>query len=206
MKKTICYIMLACLFSATGFGAYTYEVTTYSDSKTLFQQESMLIDQQGGMNLLGLEGQSSATILGTSQLEEGFGGIWELTAGWNSHLDMSGGQVRFIGIGNDATAFLSGGLIQELRSTQNAWINAGDPPAPTIWNPHITIECLDHSYDTGTRLLTGHWLDSTPFSIQLINVQGYSPTIDNINFIPEPATMLFFAFGGLMIRKRQIAN
>ncbi|MCI0499275.1 MAG: PEP-CTERM sorting domain-containing protein, partial [Planctomycetales bacterium] len=68
---------------------------------------------------------------------------------------------------------------------------------------HITIECLDHFYDTNTKLLTGHWLDTAAFSIQLIDVQGYSSAIQNIQFVPEPATLTLLCFGGFLLRRKR---
>jgi hypothetical protein len=116
---------------------------------------------------------------------------------------MSGGQVHEIAIINNATAYLSGGLIQQIWSQQIAWLQTGNPPVP-VWNPHITIECIDHFYNTSTKLLTGHWLDDgIAFSIQLIDVQGYSPAIQNIHFIPEPVSLFLLGLGGFFLRQRR---
>ena len=82
-------------------------------------------------------------------------------------------------------------------------IQEGDPP---VWvpNPHITMVCDVDSvfHDTGTNILTGDWLDGCSFSIQLVDVDGYSPAIENIQFIPEPATLILLAVGCALIRKR----
>jgi hypothetical protein len=203
MKRIILYILFVCLFVSGGLASYTYEVYNYDiNSKTLYNSESILFDQEGGMLTVNLRDESSADILGTSDLVEGSGGIWEVRLGYTSSFYMIGGQVHEINIGNDATAFLSGGLIQQIWSGQSAWKQEGDPPGP-VWNPHITIECLDHFYNTTTNMLTGHWLDDgTSFSIYLIDVENYSPAIENIQFVPEPATLLLLGFGGLLLRRR----
>ena len=52
-------------------------------------------------------------------------------------------------------------------------------------------------------MLTGKWLDGLDFSIQLIDVAGYTPTINNITFIPEPASLVLIGLGGLLIRRRK---
>ena len=101
----------------------------------------------------------------------------------------------------DATALLSGGLIETLWSYQIAWEDDGS--GGLINTPHITIDCLDWSHDTSTNILTGHWLDGTSFNIKLYDVTGYSPAIDNIQFIPEPVTVLLMGIGGLLIRKKK---
>lgn len=204
MKNAI-YIMFAGLLASTGLCSYTHEVYTYGESKTLNGTESILIDQQGGMDSLTLYESGTAMIKSTSDVERGVGGIWTIDAAWESHFDMSGGQVHRISIGDDATAFLSGGLIQELRSFQNAWKWEYFPePARLVWNPHITIECLTHSHNTQTNVLTVQWLDGSSVNIQLTDVQGYSPVIQNIQFVPEPTTLLIFAVGGItLLRKRR---
>lgn len=190
-------------FSVTGFADYTYTITEYQQLPLLYDTQSMLITGQGGGGYTALFGKSSLTIESTSPLSQGSGGIWEIDLiGDNSRLEQLGGQVHTIDIGNNATAFLSGGLIQQIWSSQNAWIYAGDPPS-FVPNPHITIKCLDHFYDTNTKLLTGHWLDNTAFSIHLIDVQGYSPAIENIQFIPEPATLSLLGIGAFLAGRRR---
>ena len=137
-------------------------------------------------------------------MEQGYGGIWEINQGGYSILTFEGGEVHEIAISSYATAVLSGGRIDNIYSQQIAWIQEGDPP---VWvpNPHITIDCqLDTIFhDTQTNLLTGNWLDGSAFSIQLVDVDGYSPAIENIIFIPEPATLLLLGFGTFLIRKKQ---
>ncbi|MBL7214530.1 MAG: PEP-CTERM sorting domain-containing protein [Phycisphaerae bacterium] len=197
MKNAIIiYILFVCLFACPGWGAYTYEVYTYGESKTLNGTESILIDQQGGMYGLTLTVDSSATINGTSTLAEGSGGIWEINLTNNSSLTMSGGQVHEISIGNgNAIAVLNGGLIEAVYSYQ------------TVNNPHIT---LYYSGDLptvqeigGFDYLVGQWGDSTGFSIYLHNT-GYD-TYENFDFIlvPEPATLALLGLGSLLIRQKK---
>lgn len=125
------------------------------------------------------------------------------SAGYST-LDFSGGEVHVFDIGSYATATLSGGLIEEIRSYQFAWIQEGDPP---VWvpNPHIAFVCDVESvfHNAGTNLLTGNWLDGSAFSIQLVDIDGYSPAIENILFIPEPTTIALLLTGAFFIKRRQ---
>ena len=108
-------------------------------------------------------------------------------------------------LGGDATVLLSGGLIEQLTSKQNAWKwdYDVDPPAK-VPNPHITII---YSGDLPTldenNILTGLWADGSAFSIQLIDVDGYSPVIDDIHFIPEPKALALFGLGSLLLRRKK---
>jgi hypothetical protein len=204
MKKPNLYIILVCLFVSTGWASYTYEVYTYSlENKHLFNEESILVDQQGGMDYLFLDDSSFALVQGTSIFEQGLGGIGHIELYDASSLEMSDGELVTLAINSNAKATLTGGWIFQIQSYQRATtVIPGNPPQ-VIPNPHITIECLDHFYDTNTKLLTGHWLDDgTAFSIQLVDVHGYSPAIQNIQFIPEPVTLSLLGLGILLLRRR----
>jgi hypothetical protein len=118
--------------------------------------------------------------------------------GGYTYLYFSGGEIHQLDVHSYATATLSGGMIEEIWSYQSAYTVSG------LYNPHITIDCqLDSVFhDTGTNILTGNWLDGSSFSIQLVDVDGYSPAIENIIFIPEPATLILLAVGCAIIRRR----
>ena len=202
MKLVLIFALLVCL--AVPAQATYYEITSgYTPGLTLDNSDSLLMTG-GGLDILTLFESSSATIQNTSSLVEGSGGIWEFNLAGDSHLDFSGGELRNLDIGRDATAILSGGRIDSIESSQIAWEwDYGVDPPEWVTNPHITIESLDYSYNTPTNLLTGYWLDGTDFSIQLIDVNGYSPAIENIQFIPEPATLILLGLGGLLLRRKK---
>jgi len=202
--KNLFILLIIIGFSIAGFTDYTYTITEgYVDQPSLDNDESLLVTG-GGTASFQMNDNSYANIQGTSTLGQGTGGIWQILLVDNSHVDFSGGQIHELAFNHDATAILSGGLIQRISSYQSAWEYDQSDPPQLVPNPHITMVCnLDYNYDTQTQLLTGTWLDATSFSIQLVNVQGYDLVIENIQFIPEPVSIAFLALGGLLIHKRK---
>lgn len=198
MKKTTLYILFICVFFSVSFATYTYTITEYQGVSDLTGTESILFTGNGGTGTFGMQDSSFASIQGTSTLGDGTGGIWHIDLLHSSELEMSGGQVNMLSINNDATATLTGGIIQQIWSYQ--YIISG---------PHITIVYFGDlpAYNETTNVLTGLWGNGDPFSIYLSDVPassyGYSPAIDNIRFVPEPTTLALLAFGGLLMRQKQ---
>ena len=202
-KQFITCCLLVCLLVTNGLASYTYEVYIYGENKTLTDDEMILVDLEGGMDRLTLYYQSSANIIGTSTLGQGIGGIGEINLFEYSSMDFSGGELGNLDIFNDATAILSGGSVVSIESNQIAWQHEGDPHV-LVPNPHITIV---YSGDLPTvdtnNVLTGLWGDGSAFSIYLHDISGFSPAIENIQFIPEPATLILLGVGGLLIRRKK---
>jgi len=183
---------------------YDYVIEEGYTSLTLYDYETLLMIGGGGHSFDFFD-YSQATIEGTSPLSEFDGGIWMLLQAGYSSLDFSGGEVHQFDIGSYATATFSGGRIDEIWSYQTAWTYAGDP-LELVPDPHIEIVCLDWDWNESTNLLTGTWADLSAFNIQLVDrtQYGYDPAIENISFtiVPEPASLLLIAAGGLLLRRR----
>ena len=131
---------------------------------------------------------------------ENAGGVASFIMRDNSSLTYYNGQCGTLSITNDATAILRGGRIDHISSYQRPL--GGDYP-PSYWDKHITIE---YSGELPTvdenNLLAGLWADGSAFSIQLHDGTGvFHPAISNIEFVPEPMTLLLFGFGGLAVRR-----
>ena len=209
MKKLLFILIIVVICTPVLLGDYTYTIDSFGPVPNLYGTESLLMIDEGGDNMLTLYDFSSATIEGTSALEQGVGGIMVILATTDSHLDFLGGELGTLSMGNDATATLSGGWIVSIDSTQSTlrWDYEVDP-AELVPNPHIEMIVNEYSfsaYDIDTDILTGLWADDSAFSIYLENRSGYDPVIDNISFtiVPEPATLALIGLGGLLIRRRK---
>jgi hypothetical protein len=205
MKKLFFFIVFVCLFVSTGRATYTYVIDTYQTLPQLTGTDTMLITGNGGGGAIYLSDSSSLTIKSTSTLNEGSGGVWEIHAGYNSHLTVSGGQVHIIDMGNSATATLTGGLIQQIWSYQWVPYTPGRDGVPV---PNIKLYYSGNlpTYNETTDILTGLWGNGTGFSIYLHDVAGYDPVIENIEFIlvPEPATLCLMGLGLVLLKKTSV--
>lgn len=113
------------------------------------------------------------------------------------------GETSTLRLYHNARAVLRGGSILHINSYQRPL--GGDYP-PSYWDKHITIEYSGElpAVDEN-NLLTGLWPDGSAFSIQLHDGTGvFHPAISNIEFVPEPTTVLLFGLGGLILRKRKL--
>ena len=127
-------------------------------------------------------------------------------------MDYYGGETSGLYVYGNAQAVLQGGTILHISSFQDVFnvIVGRDEDGNPIFNMHIEMIVRDWSHNAPTNLLTGTWnVDNDnndqfdTFSIQLHDQTGYDKAIDNITFtiIPEPATLLLFGLGGLILRK-----
>jgi hypothetical protein len=201
MKRTILIIVLS--VATSSIAGYDFVVGDGGLADLTLEGHQTLLMTGGAADSLSLMEWSSATILNTSPYSVyPRGGIREILLMGYSHLDFCNGDVFGLYIGTYSSATIYGGKFQEIRSTQSAWKNEGQPPV-LVPNPHIEMFVRDWLYNTANKRLTGTWGDLSAFNIKLVDVQGYSPTIDNIQFtiIPEPVSLILFGLGGLMLRR-----
>jgi hypothetical protein len=158
----------------------------------------------GEFDYIGTYDTAILNISGGSAVDVGFGGntVINMSGGYlsgvflheNAEMDFTDGEIRWINTQDSATAIFSGGLIETISCYQQSDVMK-----------HVTLICNIDSvnYNETTKLLTGDWLDSSSFSIKLIDHAGYDSAFSNIQFIPEPTTLVLFSLGGLLIRRRK---
>ena len=203
------YVMMTVLmFSASvACAGYTYKIEDGDNFGDMSLNENESVLMTGGQgHYLSLFDYSTARIEGTAPLiSEGIGGIWLIRQGGNTSLEVFGGEIHELAVASNGRSVLSGGRIDQIYSQQDVELL---PPVEKggAWvpDPHITFVCKEWEHDINTNILTGTWFDDSTFDIQLIDVAGYDPAIENIQFIPEPATMLLLGLGAVAIRKRRV--
>jgi hypothetical protein len=125
----------------------------------------------------------------------------------------SGANINNFTVGPFAYASISGGNIQTLNVSSGITnLTGGNIANYLIAYTETNIYGYGFNYNVsagayGGGQLTGFWLDDTPFVIDLKNYGGgdepiYS-TYDNLNLVPEPATLALFGLGGLLLRRRR---
>ncbi len=201
--KMVFGILLSGVMSLSVSAGYDYIIDDgYTPGITLQGNQSLFMTG-GGLGDLTLYDCTTATIQNTSALNQFIGGIWQIRLSGDSTINIAGGQIHELDINYSSLAQISGGQIESIYSYQSAWKTEGQPPV-LVPNPHIEMFVRDWNFDELTKQLTGTWGDFSTFNIKLIDVQGYSPTIENIKFtiIPEPISLMLLALGGMMMRRR----
>ena len=206
MSKNV-FLITVMLVASFAFADYTYVIEDGDNfgDLTLYDHESLVMTGGQGHHL-NLSFWSRVRIEGTSPLvEEGNGGIWIIDMMSYATLEMLNGDVHHLELGSDSLAVLSGGSIDMLWSYQDVDLL---PPVVKggawIPDPHITMVSEVWAHDVDTNILTGLWLDGSAYEIQLIDVAGFDPAIENIKFVPEPISLLLFGLGAVAVRKRRV--
>ena len=194
MKRLIPFVMVAWVCASVSFGNFDITISnTYEGGTTFLESQSLLITG-GGANIIEANGSSYIEVQNTATpLQQGSAGIYALDLDDTSNLNFFNGALGGFYIYEDAQAVFSGGSIGFLHSYQDSDLLK-----------HITFICDVDSVSLAGNLLTGDWLDGKgSFSITLVNQPNYDSVYSNIHFVPEPATLVLFALGGLLLRRRK---
>jgi len=118
------------------------------------------------------------------------GNVTTLGARVSGTINMMGGTAEYLGAIDSGTLNIYGGLITEsLGARHDAVVN--------IYGYDFNYDPMGGPLDGGQ--LTGFWLDSTAFIIDLYGTETYS----HINLIPEPSSLMLFALGALLVRRKK---
>jgi hypothetical protein len=135
---------------------------------------------------LSAEGNGTITFSGTASAV----GLSSFDLG---NIIMIGDSIEFLTAGYTSKVYLYGGAITDSLS---AWNSA----TVNIFGNNLTKTPTGGSYGYGR--VYGYWQDWIPFNINLNGSETYS----HINLIPEPASVILFSFGALMLRRKRKNN
>lgn len=137
------------------------------------------------------------------------GGLWGIHALDYATVNFSGNaETKGLGAESFGTVNMIGGIVEHIGASESGKVNlyggtvtdflgASDFAIVNIYGYDFTYDPMGGDLDGGQ--LTGFWLDSTPFTIDLYGVETYS----HINLIPEPGSLILFLIGSLFLRRRR---
>jgi hypothetical protein len=209
MKRVMVCLLFVCCFSKSFAGYEDGLIGPGEYEGTVDWENGLLIVDGGGADRINIFYSARIEVRSTSPFVAGYGGIWDIVLYGNSCMDYFGGQTEELSMRGYSTASLYGGRIDYISSFQtvpDVFVGYDEQGHPIFEKlRHIEMFVREYVYNPATLRLTGTWGDWTTFDIKLLNQPGYAPVIDNIKFmiIPEPASLVLFALGGLLMRKRK---
>lgn len=168
----------------------------YATAVKLENNEKLIVTG-GGANQIDAWNYGRLEIYSTSlPLGLDIGGVYDIGLHDTSTLLFSGGETQSIVVKKDATALLTGGTINYLTIYHYGSMKS-----------EVTIDCQDGwewLYTAGKISgIKGSWHDGKDFQIAFSNPGSIFPDTWNfVNVIPEPASMLLFGLGWLMVRRK----
>jgi hypothetical protein len=186
--------------------------TVISDGETY---DSIGVTSNATIIMTGGTVTSNLTLYDTCKINMSGGSIGLLGQGYQSscNIEISGtSNINNFYISNSTNATVSNGTFNNLdvSTSGNVDLSGGSITDYLIVYTKINIHGYGFNYNSESGAydggqLTGFWLDDTPFVIDLKNYGGgdepiYS-TYDNLNLVPEPATLVMLSLGGLFFRR-----
>ena len=140
-------------------------------------------------------------------------------------VDMTGGEISYLNVYDTSVFNFNSGSIGVLTTNNSGIAHLYSSDISTkylhdnsqihIYNSSLSSSVLiydnaelhiygyDLIYDetASPNWVTGQWENGQDFEIYLRNIYSYDPDQVVLHEIPEPATLLLFSFGGLLLRR-----
>jgi hypothetical protein len=201
-----------------------------SSALTVFNTDGQILDGETH-DYAKVYGSSTLDMLGgvvTEVLSAKDSSVINISGGSVNHLENSythNGAINISGdvaiqstvINGSATTYINGGNLNtvEVYSDGGTGFYSGTVNGYLLASSQVNIYGYGFNYDPfgGSNdggQLTGFWMDDSAFSIDLKNYGGgdfpVGVTYDNLNLVPEPATLALFGLGSILIRCRKKTN
>lgn len=212
-RTTIQFLVGICVCTSAALGYFDFTVTGYVDSTFNLNNQSLLVDGDGIQKIVG-RGESYIEVRSTLPLQEHIGGIGQINLGDTGSMNLYGGEVGTIEVYGNSSVSISAGYVELLYVNGHSavTVTGGEVGSVTVGmnvseDAIVTFVCdltsLNYTYAQEKLVgIDGRWLDGSSFDIEVKN-QGYLPTSDYLQFVPEPTTLLLMALGGLLLHRRR---
>jgi len=176
------------------YGSSTVNISGERVSQQFIAHDSSTVNMSGG-----LVSRLYATGSGTVNFSGGSAG--NISANTTSTVNISGGSVRYLAANGTSAVNISGGSVGHLAGDGAYGLYSCDSSTISLHGQDFIIVTglsLDGDKVLGTGILSGKWLDGTPWTV---NIMQNDPGA-TILAIPEPATLSLLALLALSLPKR----
>jgi hypothetical protein len=154
-----------------------------------------------------LSGNPNKIICNENSKLDAYAGTFNLSFLGNALMNIYGGQITFFQREqSDLDTIISSCTINIFGGDLLGVIRLASDESLNVYGSDFHYDPLGSYYDIKWErvycgLLTGIWANGTPFSMKVANQETYDRI--SLNVVPEPATLLLFGFGAVMLRRKR---